>query len=79
MIQDYLLPVADIALAHIQLMHQQCLGNTMRIYSEQKGFPDLEGVQIAFVGLRENRRDPNNLGESLNFTEIRRAFYELFP
>ena len=79
MILDYLLPVADVALAHIQLMHHQCLGNTMRIHNDQEGFPSLDGVQIALVGLRENRRDPNNLGESLSFTEIRRALYELFP
>ena len=79
MIADYLLPVADVALAHIQLMHMQSLGNTLRIHSDQKGFPNLDGVQIAIIGLRENRRDPNTLGESLSFTEIRRAFYELFP
>lgn len=76
---DFLLPVADVALAHIQLMHPQCLGNTLRIHSDQEGIPDLEGVQIVIIGLRENRRDPNTLGESLSFTEIRRAFYELFP
>lgn len=79
MLLDYFVPVADVALAHIQLMHQQCLGNTMRIHSDQKGFPELKDVQLAIIGLRENRRDPNNLGESLSFTEIRRALYELFP
>ncbi len=79
MILDYLLPVADVALAHVQLMHYQCLGNAIHIHSEQKGFPSLEGIQIALIGLRENRRDPNNLGETLSYTEIRRALYELFP
>lgn len=76
---DVLLPVADMVVAHIQLLHHQCIGNSIRVHSPQNGFPDLEGVQIAIIGLRENRRDQNHLGESLSFTEIRRAFYELFP
>lgn len=79
MIFDFLLPVADVAIAHIQLLHHQCIGNTIRVHSEQNGFPNLDGVKIAFIGLRENRRDQDHLGESLSFTEIRRAFYELFP
>ena len=78
MIIDYLSPVTDVVLAHIQLMHQQCLGNVLRIHSDQEGFPDLKGVQVAIVGLRENRRDSGALGESLSYTEVRRAFYELF-
>ena len=76
---EFLLPVTDVAIAHIQLLHHQCIGNTIRVHSEREGFPDLEGVQIALVGLRENRRDRDHLGEKLSFTEIRRAFYELFP
>ena len=76
---EFLLPVTDVAIAHIQLLHHQCIGNTIRVHSHREGFPDLEGVQIALVGLRENRRDRDHLGEKLSFTEIRRAFYELFP
>ena len=76
---DFLLPVTDVAIAHIQLLHHQCIGNTIRVHSDREGFPDLNGVKIALIGLRENRRDQDHLGEKLSFTEIRRAFYELFP
>lgn len=76
---EVLLPITDIALSHIQMQHHQSIGNNIRLHTEEFGFPDLEGVTIAIVCLRENRRDPNHLGEKLSFTEARRAFYELFP
>ncbi|RMB56535.1 arginase [Dokdonia sinensis] len=79
MAYEVLKPVADVAVAHIQLLHPQCIGNSIRVHSDHNGFPDLDGVQIALVCLRENRNDRNHLGEKLTFTEIRRAFYELFP
>ena len=76
---EVLSPIPEIALAHIQLQHHQSLGNNIRLHREESGLPDLEGVQIAIICLRENRRDQNNLGESLSFTELRTTFYELFP
>lgn len=76
---EVLLPIPDLALAHIQLQHHQSLGNMIKLHSEQAGLPSLDEVRIAIICLCENRRDPNNLGESLSFTEIRRTFYELFP
>lgn len=79
MAYDVLTPVAHLALAHIQLLHEQCIGNTIRVHSEQGGFPEMEGVQIAIICLRENRNDRNHLGEDLSFMEVRRAFYELYP
>ena len=76
---EVLLPIPDLALAHIQLQHHQSLGNNIRLHSEQEGLPELVGVRIAIVCLREKRRDPNNLSDGLSFTEVRRTFYELFP
>lgn len=76
---EVLSPIPDLALAHIQLQHHQSLGNQIRLHSKQDGIPDLDNVQIALICLRENRRDPNTLGEKISFTEIRLAFYSLFP
>lgn len=76
---EVLSPIPDLALAHIQLQHHQSLGNQIRLHSKQDGIPDLDNVQIALICLRENRRDPNTLGEKVSFTEIRLAFYSLFP
>lgn len=75
---DYLLPVSDLVLDHLQLMHPQCLGNTLRIHSSQEGVPDLNEVQVVVIGLRENRRDSRVLDNTLSFTEIRKSFYKLF-
>ena len=76
---EVLLPIADVALSHIQMQHHQSIGNNIRLHTQQDGFPDLEGVSIAVICLRENRRDLSHLGEQLSFTEVRSAFYELFP
>ncbi len=76
---EVLQPIPDLALAHIQLQHHQSLGNSIRLHSAQEGLPDLEGVDVVIICLRENRRDLDNLGDQLSFSEVRRTFYELFP
>ncbi len=76
---EVLLPIPDIAVAHVQLQHHQSIGNTIKLHTFQDGFPDLDDVKLVIICLRENRRDPSHLGESLSFTEVRSAFYELFP
>ncbi len=76
---EVLLPIPEIALAHIQLQHHQSIGNSIKLHTSQDGMPDLNGIHLALICLRENRRDTNYLGESLTFNEIRLAFYELFP
>jgi len=53
---EVLLPIPDVALAHVQLQHHQSLGNNMRLHSDQDGFPDLDGVDVVIICLRENRR-----------------------
>ncbi len=77
---DFLLPIADRTAAHIQILHHQALGHSIRIHSQQKGFPDLEGVHIAIVGIKENRRDLSYLlHQELDFNPIREELYSLFP
>lgn len=74
-----LLPVADAVVAHAQLFHNQSLGNVIKMHTAQDGLPELENVQVAIVGIRENRSDVNQLEESVDFSAIRKAFYQLFP
>jgi len=76
---DVLLPVSDAAIAHLQLHHHQALGHRIRIHSGQSGFPTLKGVEVALIGICENRRDRDHLIEEINFAEIRQALYGLFP
>ena len=55
------------------------LGSSLRIHQEDKAFPDLEGVKIAFFGVLEDRLNEERNGEPFDFDNIRREFYNLFP
>jgi len=76
---NFLAPVSDSVLAHIQLLDKQALGRKLKIHSNQDGIPDLDDVQIAIIGVLENRNDINYFGEDFNLDEIRKMFYSLFP
>jgi len=76
---NFLTPVSDAVLAHNELMTQQALGKKIKIHSSQNGIPDLDGVQVAIIGVQESRNDVNYIGRNLNFDTIRKTFYTLFP
>ena len=76
---NFLSPVSDSVLAHNELLSEQALGKKMKIHSTQNGIPDLDGVSLAIIGVRENRNDVNYMGEELNFDTIRISLYSLFP
>jgi formiminoglutamase len=76
---NFLSPVPDIVLAHTQLLSPQTLGRKLKIHSAQKGIPDLEGVNIAILGVLESRNDVNYLGEDFKLNEIRKSLYALYP
>ena len=77
--QDFLSPVKETALAHLVLHSPYCLGNRMRIHTQQDGFPELDNVKLAIFGVEEDRNSENNLGCGDNLHFIRRKLYELFP
>ncbi|MFD0835259.1 formimidoylglutamase [Mariniflexile aquimaris] len=76
---NFLSPVSEIVLAHNELLSLQALGRKIRIHSSQNGIPELEGVDIAILGVLENRNDVNYIGEEFQLNEIRKSFYSLFP
>ena len=76
---NFLSPVSDSVLAHNELLHQQAIGRQLHIHTEQEGLPDLDGVNIAIIGVREHRNDVNYIGGDLSFESIRRSLYGLFP
>lgn len=76
---NFLSPVSDLVLAHNELLSTQALGRKLKIHSAQLGIPDLEGVDVAIIGVLENRNDINYIGEEFQLNEIRKAFYSLFP
>ncbi|AUS05785.1 formimidoylglutamase [Pseudotamlana carrageenivorans] len=76
---NFLSPVSDLVLAHSELLSTQALGRKLKIHSAQLGIPDLKDVNIAIIGVLENRNDINYIGEEFQLNEIRKAFYSLFP
>ena len=76
---NFLSPVSDIVLAHNELISSQAFGRKLRIHSSQNGIPDLDHVNIAIVGVLENRNDINYIGEEFQLNEIRKSLYGLFP
>ncbi|WP_282123072.1 formimidoylglutamase [Algibacter mikhailovii] len=76
---NFLSPVSDLVLAHNELLSTQALGRKLKIHSEQHGIPDLDDVEIAIIGVLENRNDINYIGEEFQLNEIRKSFYSLFP
>ncbi len=76
---NFLSPVSDTVLAHKELLPLQTLGRKMRVHSKQQGIPELDDVQIALIGVLENRNDVNYIGEEFTLAEIRKSFYSLYP
>ncbi|WP_425077310.1 formimidoylglutamase [Psychroserpens sp. S379A] len=76
---NFLSPVSDAVLAHNELLSEQALGKKIKVHSSQQGIPDLDGVSLAIIGVKENRNDVNYMGEALNFDAIRTSLYALFP
>ena len=77
---DYnlLSPVSDILVDDIKLSHFQTLGRKLKIHTHSIK-PDLEGINIAIIGVMESRNSINFLEQTLNLNEIRKSFYGLFP
>ena len=76
---EFLAPVSDIVAAHVNLLPDHSLGKQIKIHTSDHGVPDLEKVNIAILGVQENRNDINFLGEALHFDTVRKALYELYP
>ncbi|WP_378186464.1 formimidoylglutamase [Aquimarina sp. W85] len=77
---EFLVPVADEVIATNEVRSEQCLGKQMLIHTKEDGVPDLEGVHIVLLGVREQRNNLSQKGKVIvNFDSIRASFYSLFP
>lgn len=54
------------------------LADTLSIHAKEGGFPSLDGIKIAILGVAEERMTVNNKGCSLAPNHIRQALYPLF-
>ncbi len=76
---EFLAPVSDLVAAHTKLLSDHSLGKQIKIHTAASGVPDLEKVDIAIIGIQENRNDVNFLGEKLGFDTVRTSLYDLYP
>jgi len=76
---ELLLPVEEIAVAHTALQSDLSLGRKIKIHTKKDGLPDLKNIQIAIVGITENRGAVDNIGVGKGLEIIRKYFYQMFP
>jgi arginase family enzyme len=76
---QFLSPVNDVLIEEISLQGKHTLGSQIKIHSINSGIPDLENIELAIVGVTENRLDQDQGDELLHFNNIRKSFYSLFP
>ena len=76
---DFLIPVKESVVAHLELQSDLSLGQKITIHSEKDGFPALVNVQIAIFGVQEDRTSQDNFGCGEDLDCIRTKLYELFP
>jgi arginase family enzyme len=75
---DFLSPVNNTVVANILAQSNTSLGATVRVFTENDGFPDLSGVRLAIVGVAEGRGSEQTHCEE-GLYRIRKALYALYP
>lgn len=76
---DFLTPIKDSVVAHSVLLSSHALGRQIRVHSQTEGFPPLKDVQLAIIGVEEDRNTEDNFGSGKELHHIRRHLYQLFP
>lgn len=75
---DFFAPVDVKKISIPGKYHPLIIGNVLRTHSLETGFPALDGVEIAIIGVNEDRNAPNNQGCGLAPDYVRKYFYHLF-
>ena len=77
-ISAFLNPVKEEVIENSHLTHKKQIGNTITIFKNEEDFPNLEGYQIAILGVEEERYAVDNEGCKAGPNAIRHALYPLF-
>ncbi len=77
-LSDFFQPVSKTVLAEAGKLQPTSLAKVFSVHTEAKGFPDMEGIQLAIVGVEEDRRAVNNEGCGLAPDYVRSHLYKLF-
>ena len=76
---ENLTPISDAVVAHAALFNEQSLFSQIKLHTRQNGMPELQELQIAIIGVRENRGASEQEDALIDFAPIRKALYRLFP
>ena len=76
---NFLSPVDDLILSHVNLNSSLILGNRISIYSDDSSPVDLANIDIVIFWVNEYRNAENSLNENFSLNEVRKTFYNLFP
>jgi len=74
---DFLAPIDNEILDYITGLSSQHLGSKIVLHTN-KQIPDLDKIDIAIIGVLENRGDKNAISD-VNLNAIRKELYEMFP
>ena len=77
-ISMFLEPVPEKCFAPILRPGKNTFGETLTVYRNEEDFPELDGFQLAIVGVKEERGAVDNHGCADGADHIRKAFYQLF-
>ena len=75
---ELLLPVDNHAIEGLSMLPKQIIGKNIDIHTLESGLPELKGLQIAIIGLSE-QRNSFFANPQYNVNQFRQAFYELYP
>jgi arginase family enzyme len=74
-LSDFLQPVPESVYQNLSDTSPKSLVNVIDIYTKQ--FPDLEGVHLAIIGVKEERLNPEHAGCGVTPDEVRKQLYKL--
>jgi len=77
MIEDVLIPVDETIIGISSILPKQVLGNNIVINSKSNGFPDLDQISIAIIGVQELRNSHFNHSR-YDMDKFRIEFYKLY-
>ena len=76
---DFLLPLEEPFFEMISDYSEKSLASFVAIHNKENGFPDLEDVSIAIIGVQDGRAAVGNDTTGYGVDSIRSHFYKLFP
>lgn len=77
-ISIYFEPIDKKLIGFKNIKHKLTLGYIINSYSDSQTFPELDGAEIAIVGVKEDRNALNNEGCRLAPDYVRSYFYKLY-